>query len=178
MKRVTKTELRRMIREEFLQAEIERSRRNSRNNLSENFITDAIGGLAGGAAQNLKNTVCTYVLEKMGVPEDHFMGRVICNTIENLDMSEFGTLIFGAQDGNPGRCKVLAQNLLEGLSEALLERLRNEILPEPNSALYKLFGGTIEEAIINGIVEDNALLNSVSTAICDAVGGAISSSTN
>lgn len=170
--KITKAQLRTMIREEFVRASISNTRRAQ---LRENIVTDAISSLGGGGIDAAQQGICEYLLDRMGLDSNAFLGRVICNAFENMDADEIATIIFGAEEGDPSRCEVLSRNILASIAEALIEKFREEMFPSTEGWAYTAIGRPIEEAITNNIVENSDLINSVSEGLCNAGSSVVNS---
>jgi hypothetical protein len=156
--RITKAQLRRMIREEFKRASGET---NSRQQLNEGIL-DMLGSLfsslGGGLSDQLKGSICRMLLGIFGVDRNNVFGQTVCNTFEALSMEEITRLI----SGDEGMCQTLAENITEGFAETLIEQLGDAVFGPAGG----FFGGAFREMISNAILNNQEFTSRIAEALC------------
>lgn len=162
--RITRAQLRRIIREEFRRANGEKIAKRQLNEGILDTISGFLDSAGDAVVDNIKYQACEAILERFGVGRDNFFGQVICNAFENLRMEEISGLI----SGDDNICQTLAGNLVEGLSEALMEKLSNDVFNlEEDSFLNVALARPVREMLENALLNNTGLSQRIAQGICE-----------
>jgi len=110
------------------------------------FLKKTVGGAGGGFFDTIQQMVIEKVLKKIfGVDydPDSFLGAVISNVIENIDIMEIGKY-FGE-----GACDPIVDTLYDGISEAVVQKGLSKIFGDRSEA--GMITSTMREAFTNAI---------------------------
>jgi len=166
---IKKSELRNIIREEFKIVKQQQILKEQLNEGLWDMITGAFGALGSGVTDRLKNAICNALIGRLGISQEDFMGQVICNVFEEMEISEWMSVF----SGDSSRCQIIGQNILEALAETIAERTASEAFDiDRNSWLYQAIGAPTQEAITDSIIRNSELTRTVGQAVCDLLGNA------
>lgn len=161
---ISKTQLRKIVQEEINRANKERLLKEQMNEQIGSIISSVLGAASSGFIDSAKSALCNALISRFGVRRDDFMGSVICNVFEEMELNEWWSLVTGDRN----RCNLIAQNLLEAIAESLIERITREVFDiDRNSWMYVALVNPIIEAIQNSIIRNNALTQRVAQGICE-----------
>jgi hypothetical protein len=133
------------------------SKKEVKTRLLKEFLgMDALG-------DTFKQAGIAFIVDKIGVNIDSFIGSVIVNTIENISYKEFMDFL----SGEGSRCDIVLENIASGILEALGEQIMESFTGTGQSETGMIVG-TFQEIINNFISQ-----NSYSTMIKDGLRGAI-----
>ena len=179
-KLITEAELSRIINEEveiireievYHQAFCNESRRWEREGHSLQMINEGIIDMLGsiishapsGVVDMFKAKLIRKAQEGLGFNPDSFLGRVVANVIEAIKLSEISEY-FG-----PAKCGMLADMVLDGIAETLVEQPGDKIATsfgfDPTSALWITF----RESITNALMDEGGIGGRLKTKIKDFV---------
>ena len=162
--RITRAQLRTIIKEEFRRVSGEKIAKQQMNEGVLDTIRGFLGSAGDAVVDNIKYQACEAILERFGVGRDNFFGQVICNAFENLRMEEISGLI----SGDDNICQTLARNLVEALSEALMEKLSNDVFNlEEDSFLNVALARPVREMLENALLNNTGLSQRIAQGICE-----------
>ena len=129
----------------------------SRMEVNEGIFGDILGGALGlakdsalGAPGGFMDTIEQMLIEKIleklfgSYDPDSFLGSVISNVIENIDITEIGKY-FGE-----GACEPIVETLYKGITEAILQQGFSKLFGSERSD-SSFIGSVVEESFINAI---------------------------
>ena len=111
----------------------------------ESMLSRIVKNIFPGAKGFVKEKIVDYVLAQLGLDPNSFIGNLVANSLENLDWYTVGPGGY-YDEWDSGGCQRLTADLMEGISEGLMQYL----------------GSKISEMILNtdsvsGIVDKEAL---------------------
>lgn len=155
--------LKKIIREEL-------DRVNGRQQLNEqleeglmNTIRDFLGSAGDAILDRIANEMCGPVLQHFGVQRTSFLGRVICEAFENLQVSQ----ITAFMRGDTSACQVIAQDLVQAIGEALVDELIEMFGVQQNTPMYRALVAPIIEMITNSVFRNTEFTRGISNSICN-----------
>lgn len=167
---ISKSALKKLILEEAREIRRQQILKEQLNEGLWDMIGGLFGNLAGGVTDSIKSAICNFLLARLGASREDFMGQVICNAFEEMEISEWASIF----SGDPNRCQIIGQNILEALAETIAERTADQAFDiDENSWLYRAIGAPAQEAIQNSIIRNSELTRSVGQAICDLADNAL-----
>jgi len=106
---------------------------------------DTVIGAPGGFLDTIEQMLIEKLLKKLfgGYDPDSFVGSVISNVIENIDMMELGKYF------SVGACDPIVDMLFKGLTEALLDQGINKLFGTSSDSAF--LTKTMRESFINAI---------------------------
>ena len=130
-------------------------------------IVDMLGSIIGHAPSGLVDMFKAKLIRKaqegLGFNPNSFLGRVIGNVIEAIKLSELSEY-FG-----PAKCGMLADMVLDGIAETLVEQPGDKIAAsfgfDPKSAIWMTF----RESITNSLMDESGIGGALKGKIKDFV---------
>jgi len=116
----------------------------------ESILSKMVKSIFPGAKGYVKEKIVDYFLEKIGLDPDTLIGNLVANSLENLDWYTVGPGGYYDEWDNGG-CQRLTDDLLEGMSEGLMQYLGNKI----SEALMDSTG--IADVVDMDAIEDNEI---------------------
>lgn len=166
---ITNSHIRGIVSEEILQARKQHLIKKQLNEGLWDTITGLFGTMGDSVIDRIKSSLCNALISRFGLSREDFLGQVICNVFEEMELSEWISVF----SGDANRCQILAQNLLEAIAESIVERTTDAALDiDENSWLYQAIGAPTQEAIQNSIIRNSELTRTVGQAICDLLSNA------
>ena len=89
----------------------------------ESALSNIVTSIFPGAKGYVKELLIDYVLAKLGMDPNSFIGNLVANSLENLELFTAGYFSDWDNDG----CGRFTGDLLEGLSEGLMQYLGTQI---------------------------------------------------
>ena len=132
---------RRMLSEGYTQMEINESILGDLLGIGKDTVFGAPGGFLDSIEQMLIEKILKSLFGKYD--PDSFVGAVITNVIENIDITEIGKY-FGE-----GACDPIVDTLFKGVSEALTQQGLNKLFGERSDAGF--LSSTMREAFANAL---------------------------
>jgi len=142
----------------------------SRIEINEGIFADLLGlgkdtafGARGGFLDTLEQMVIEKILSTLfgSYDPDSFVGAVISNVIENIDITEIGKY-FGS-----GACDPIVETLFKGVSEAIIQQGMDKLFGSQQDA--GMISTTMREAFANAVNSSEfqvTLKNGIKEAIC------------
>jgi len=125
-------------------------------------VLDSIGNLLTWASNNkVLQTIQGWIGKKLvgilGIDPNSFIGGVIINFIENLEISKIKQMFSGE-----GACRPLVSELAGAVQEAFVEKGVRALGLEPESS----FGKMIQEVLQAAFVEEGIFVDKVTDMVC------------
>jgi hypothetical protein len=138
------------------------------------MLGSIISHAPSGVVDMFKAKLIRRAQEGLGFNPDSFLGRVVANVIEAIKLSQLPDY-FG-----PAKCGMLADMVLDGMAETLVEQPGDRIAAsfgfDPKSALWMTFRESITNALLDEGGIGGTLKNKIKEYVCnisftDVVGG-------
>lgn len=125
-------------------------------------LLDSIGSLLSWASdkkylQPIQNWIGKKLVGMIGLNPDTFMGKIVLNFIENLEISKVKQMFSGG-----GACRPLVAELAGAVQEAITEKGVQALGVEPTG----WFGTVVQETLQAAFVEEGIFVNKITDAIC------------
>ena len=148
----------------------------SQEEINEGIIGDALGGIAGlfgdtfkgafkGFFENIEQYIIIAILKRMfsGYDPDSFMGAVVANVIENIDITEIMKYF------RAGNCDPIVEVLTKGIIEAMSEQGLNTLFGDRSGSGF--LTGAFRESFSNAIAStqfSDSVRQSIAGVVCGA----------
>ncbi len=119
-------------------------------------LLDALQSMAGGAIQNIKESIATKVLNVLGVDTDATIAKVFINFIGNLEIEDIRDMLTG-----DNKCLTATGELSAALTETMIEEIPGAIGIDTSGA----FAGAVREALGSALSEQFS--GKLAAALCD-----------
>jgi uncharacterized membrane protein YgcG len=129
------------------------------------MLASIIGHAPSGLVDMFKAKLIRHVQSGLGFNPESFLGRVVGNVIEAIKLSEL------PQYFGPNKCGRLADMVIDGIAETLMEAPGDRIAASfgfnPNSALWMTFRESITNAIMDESGIGGTLKNKIKEYVCN-----------
>lgn len=126
---------------------------------------DTLKGAFSGLSQNVEQYIITKILEKLfgGYDPDTFVGSVIANVIENIDVLTITKYV------GEGACEPIVEAITKGIVEAISEQGLNKLFGDRSEAGF--LAGAFRESFGNALNSTefvSGIRTAVNSVICNA----------
>lgn len=122
-------------------------------------VSSIFGSSADAITDRIKEQIGIFVLRALNVNTDGFLGKILINVFENLEISEVFALVTGRED----RCKIIARELIEAVGETIIEKIPEHFGIGQDSFIFPI----LREMITNNIVRNNQMIDRLANTLCN-----------
>jgi hypothetical protein len=160
---LTQEQFNRLLNEEIEKAYL------AETQLNEGFFMDLLGRVGEGMLSQAKGWIASLIMERMNIPAESLVGRVIMSAAERLTMAEIAQIISG--DG--GRCNVIATEVIEALQAAIIRDLPRILGLGADHMITNLVGNMTRNFIVDNSPFTQPLVNAICSQDFSSLAGPV-----